>query len=303
MLEVRRLRLLAEFATHGTVAATAEALHLTGPAVSQQLAALEKETGLTLLEKHGRALRLTGAGRLLVEHAQVVLADLAAAQADVAALRQGRPGAVRVAAFPSAARVLLPLVWPEPGADAPRLHLVEHEPDSADEALRQRTVDVAVTHAYSLLPRPLPPGCEQRHLFDEPVELALHPDTAARHGLAPGDKADLAAFAQEAWLVPGADTACHEMTQRACGAAGFVPRAVARASDFGVLTALVARDAGVALVPQLALPADLDGVSLHPLHSPVRRTVRAVYRAGTAGHPDVAYVLDRLSEAASGRPR
>lgn len=152
MLEVRRLRLLAEFATHGTVAATAEALHLTGPAVSQQLAALEKETGLTLLEKHGRALRLTGAGRLLVEHAQVVLADLAAAQADVAALRQGRPGAVRVAAFPSAARVLLPLVWPEPGADAPRLHLVEHEPDAADEALRQRTVDVAVTHAYSLLP-------------------------------------------------------------------------------------------------------------------------------------------------------
>lgn len=217
MLEVRRLRLLAEFATHGTVAATAEALHLTGPAVSQQLAALEKETGLTLLEKHGRALRLTGAGRLLVEHAQVVLADLAAAQADVAALRQGRPGAVRVAAFPSAARVLLPLVWPEPGADAPRLHLVEHEPDSADEALRQRTVDVAVTHAYSLLPRPLPPGCEQRHLFDEPVELALHPDTAARHGLAPGDKADLAAFAQEAWLVPGADTACHEMTQRPAG--------------------------------------------------------------------------------------
>lgn len=157
MLEVRRLRLLAEFATRGTVAATAEALHLTGPAVSQQLAALEKESGVPLLEKRGRTLHLTSAGQLLVDHARVLLDNLAAAESDLAALRRGERGTVRIAAFPSAARTLIPLLWPDPyaaGHQAPTLHLVEHEPEAAEAALLRHRVDIAVTHSYSLLPRP-----------------------------------------------------------------------------------------------------------------------------------------------------
>ncbi|MDX2705784.1 LysR substrate-binding domain-containing protein [Streptomyces sp. PA03-6a] len=305
MLDVRRLSLLRAFSVHGTVAATAEALHLTGPAVSQQLAALERETGVPVLEKRGRTLRLTPAGRLLVEHAEVILGDLASAEAALDRLRGGAGGPVRVAAFPSAARTLLPEVWRLlAGGDAgvpTGLRIAEHEPDAAVELLRRREADIAVVHAYSLLPREVPAGCEQHHLMEDPVLLAVPPALAAGHGLAPGEALDLALLAGQEWLMPGPDTSCHELTRRACGAAGFVPRPVALASDFSVLTALVAAGAGVALVPRLALPAALDGVSLHPPAHPVTRTVSALLAAGTAGQQPLRRVLECLV-AAAGRP-
>ncbi|MFE6364724.1 LysR family transcriptional regulator [Streptomyces sp. NPDC057806] len=305
MLDVRRLRLLAAFAVHGTVAATADALHLTGPAVSQQLAALEKQAGVELLVKRGRTLHLTDAGRRLVDHAHVVLANLAAAESDLQGLRRGERGTVRIAAFPSAARSLVADVWPPAGAAPvggfPALHLVEHEPTAAENALRKHQVDLAITHAYSLLPRPLPPGCEQQHLLEEPVYLVLHPDDAADYGLSAGSVADLGRFADSPWLVPAPGTSCHEMVQRACGAAGFVPRAVAVASDFTVLTALAARRAGVTLVPRLALPSASPGLSIHPLTSRVRRSLQVLYRAGTGQRPEIADVLRSLRETASQR--
>jgi DNA-binding transcriptional LysR family regulator len=300
LLDVRRLRLLRDLSVYGTVSATAQALHLTGPAVSQQLAALEREAGLPLLEKHGRKLRLTSAGSRLVAHADVILGRLAAADADLAALRGSRGGTVRVAAFPSAARVLLPRVWrllADAGNGRPELRVIEAEPDPATAALRHGEADVAIVHAYSLLPRDLPPGCESQHLADEPVLLALHPDEAARRGLAAGQPADLAGFAHAAWLMPGPETSCHELIQRACGAAGFVPAPIARATDFSVLTALVAAGAGVALVPRMALPTSTDGVSLHPLTSPVTRTISALTRAGEASRPALTHVLECLYAA------
>ncbi|TGB03368.1 LysR substrate-binding domain-containing protein [Streptomyces sp. MZ04] len=303
MFDVRRLRLLRDLSLYGTVTATAEALHLSGPAVSQQLATLEKEAGLPLLEKQGRTLRLTAAGRLLVEHAEVILGGLSAAEADLRALRAGHRGVVRVAVFPSAARALLPRVWRTLTGDheaaSPELRIAEHEPGPAVDALRRREADLAVVHAYSLLPRVLPPGCEQHRLLDDPVLLALHPETAARLRLEPGRKADLARVADENWLLPGPETSCHELTQRACGAAGFVPRATALASDFSVLTALVGAAAGVALVPRMALPADTTGISLHPLARPVTRTVSVLNRTGDARQPHLALVLDALRLAAS----
>ncbi|MFD3454367.1 LysR family transcriptional regulator [Streptomyces sp. NPDC058691] len=305
LLDVRRLSLLRDFSVHRTIAATAEALHLTGPAVSQQLAALEREAGVAVLEKHGRTLRLTAAGRLLVEHAEVVLGDLAAAEAALDGLRGGGRAPVRVAAFPSAARVLLPAAWSRlsaaaaaDGSGPAELRIAEHEPDAAAEALRRRETDIAVVHAYSLLPHDVPAGCEQHHLLDEPVLLALPTALADRLGLAAGEPADLAGLAGENWLMPGPGTSCHELTRRACGAAGFVPRPVALASDFSVLTALVGAGAGVALVPRMALPAVLDGVSLHPPARPVIRTVSALLAAGTAEQPALRRVLECLKAAA-----
>jgi DNA-binding transcriptional LysR family regulator len=296
-LDARRLRLLRDLSVHGTVAATAEALHLTAPAVSQQLAALEKDAGVPLLEKRGRTLRLTAAGSLLVEHAEVVLAGLAAAEADLRALRDGGRGRLRVAAFPSAARALLPGLWRRLGQGqrgAAELSVVEHEPDAATTALRRGEVDLAVVHAYNLLPRAAPPGCEQHHLLDEPVLLAVPEALATRLRLAAGRAVDLARLAGEDWLLPGPETSCHELVGRACGAAGFVPRPVAVASDFSVLIALVAAGAGVTAVPRMALPADTGGVSLHPLRHPVTRTVSALTAAGSARHPRLRRVLDGL---------
>jgi len=146
MLDARRLHLLHQLATHGTVAAAAEAMHLSGPAVSQQLAALEREAKVPLLEKHGRRLRLTPAGQLLAAHAEVIAGDLAAAEAELESLRGGERGTVRIAAFPSAARVLLPPVWRRLADEGPTLQLIEHEPDGAIRALRERAAEVAVVY-------------------------------------------------------------------------------------------------------------------------------------------------------------
>ena len=299
-LDVRRIRLLRDLSLHGTVAATARAAHLSGPAVSQQLAALEKEAGIQLLERRGRTLRLTPAGSLLVDHAEVILGGIAAAEADLEALRGGGHTTVRVAVFTSAARVLLPWVWrglSESPGPVPALRVLEHEPEAALAALRRLEADVAVVHAYSLLPRDVPPGCEQHHLTDEPVVLVVGADVADRHRLAPGEPVDLARLSAEGWLMPGPDTACHELTRRACGAAGFVPHPVALASDFSVLTALAAAGAGVALVPWMALPADAGDVRLHPLVEPVSRTISAVTRIGESRQPHVGLVLGALRAA------
>lgn len=304
MLDVRRIRLLRELSVHGTIAATARSAHLSGPAVSQQLATLEREAGVPLLERAGRTLRLTAAGSLLVEHAEVILGGLAAAEADLEALRAGGRGTVRLAAFPSAARAILPWVWRglrETAGPVPDLRLVELEPEPATDALRRGDADIAIVHAYSLLPRDVPAGCEHHPLMDDPVGLALSAGDADSLGLAPGDPVDLALLGDARWLLPSPETSCHELTRRACGAAGFVPRPVAVAADFSVLSALAAAGAGVALVPWLALPAHVeDDLRLHPLRDPIARTISALTRTGEARQPHLALVLGALRAASRG---
>ncbi|HEY3868344.1 MAG TPA: LysR family transcriptional regulator [Actinocrinis sp.] len=313
MLDVRRLRVLQQLASHGTVAATAEALHLTAPAVSQQLAVLEREAGLPVVERSGRTLRLTAAGELLLAHAEVVLGDLSAAESDLAALRGGRRGHVRIAAFASACRTLLPDVWRRLAADPAddgrtlTLNLVGQEPDAALDALRKRETDLAVVHSYTILPRDFPAGCDHATLMEDPVFAVLHPGHAARLGLAAHEPVDLARLAEEPWLTPDPETSCYEMIQRACGAAGFVPAIRARSSDFAVLAALVAAGAGVALVPRLGLSGPVPGpaadgglpVSLHPLVHPVVRTIFTASRTGTARRPDIRRLIELLHDAAS----
>ncbi|HJP75031.1 MAG TPA: LysR family transcriptional regulator [Pseudonocardiaceae bacterium] len=300
MLDVRRLRLLRDFALLGTVAATAQAQHLTGPAVSQQLAALEKEAGVRLLRKRGRVLELTAAGRLMVEHAEVILGGLASAEADLALLRSGGRGTVRIATFASAARVLVTPLWQRLAADPEHridLRISEAEPGLALDALRRGEADLGIVHEYSLLPRQLPPGCEQHRLLTDPVFLGISERLAAERRLVPGRPVDLAEFADSDWLLPGRETSCHELTQRACGAAGFVPRSVALASDFAVLTALVAAGAGVALVPKMSMPsAGEPGLALFALRRPVTRTVSAVVSSGDSRHVHLRQVLDQLAK-------
>ncbi|MFE2579673.1 LysR family transcriptional regulator [Streptomyces sp. NPDC059378] len=305
MLDVRRLRVLQYLATHGTVAAAAQALHLTAPAISQQLAALEREVGLPVVERRGRTLHLTPVGELLVSHAEIVLSHLEAAESDLEAMRGGGRGTVRVTAFASAARALIAPVWKqimeaeEGTAGSLTLEFIEQEPEGALEALRRRDVDLAVVHGYTVLPRDFPSGCEQTKLFEEPVLLALHPEHARRKGLKPGETVDLARMADDVWLTPGPETSCYEMVQRACGAAGFVPTVRSRSSDYSVLTALVAAGAGAAFLPRITLPDALPGpISLHRLLHPVTRTVYSVSQSGTSRRPDIRYLQELLHQAA-----
>ena len=294
MLDVRRLRVLHAVSAYGSVTAAAAALGYSAPAVSQQLAALEREVGMTLTERAGRGVELTPAAHILVGHTDALLARLDAAEADLAALRDQIAGRVALAAFPSAAASLVPAAWAALADSAPqvRLDLTEMEPEESLPAVLRNETDVAVAHEYDLLPRPLDPLFERRDLLDDPVVLAIPADYPA-DGPVP-----LATLAGQPFLAPRQGTSCAEMIQRACARAGFVPRVVARASDFQVLLSLVAAGAGVTLVPGLAARWLPPRVRLVPPAEPVTRRVFAVSRRGGDRKPAVRVVMDALSVAA-----
>ena len=298
MLDVRRLRVLHAVSAYGSVTAAAAALGYSAPAVSQQLAALEREVGMRLTERAGRGVELTPAAHILVGHTDALLARLDAAEADLAALRDQIAGRVTLAAFPSAAAGLVPAAWAALAGSAPqvRLDLTEMEPEESLPAVLRGETDVAVAHEYDLLPRPLDPLFERRELLDDPVVLAIPADYPA-DGPVP-----LAELAGQPFLAPRQATSCAEMIQRACARAGFVPRVVARASDFQVLLSLVAAGAGVTLVPGLAVRWLPPRVRLVPPADPVTRRVFTVSRRGGDRKPAVRVVLDALSDAATPEP-
>ncbi len=296
MLDVRRLRVLHAVASYGSVTAAAHALGYSGPAVSQQLAALEREVGMSLTERRGRGISLTPAADILVGHTDALLGQLEAAEAEVAGLREQIVGRVSIAAFPSAAAALLPDVWATLTRDAPHVepHLVEMEPEESLPAVLRGEVDVAVAHEYDLLPRPLDPAFERRDLLADPVLIALHRE----HPAARSTTLDLRSLRDDAFLAPRAHTSCAEMTQRACARAGFVPTVAARATDFHVLLSLAAARAGVLLVPRLAARNIPDQVRLVAPKRSITRQVFTVSRRGGDRTPAVRVVLDELTAAA-----
>jgi len=298
MLDVRRLKVLHAVSEYGSVTAAAAALGYSAPAVSQQLAALEREAGVRLTERAGRGIGLTPAADILVAHASALLARLDAAEADIAALRDQVAGRVTLAAFPSAAAGLVPGAWQALRDAAPsvRLELEEMEPEESLPAVQRGDVDVAIAHEYDLLPRPLDPLFERRKLLDDPVLVALPAD-----GWPAGDgrAVDLATLAGRPFLAPRRNTGCAELIHRACARAGFVPSVTARATDFYVLLSLVAAGAGVTLVPRLAARHLPPGVVLRKPAEPVTRKILAVSRRGGDRRPAVRVVLDTLTAHAA----
>ncbi|MBN9327480.1 MAG: LysR family transcriptional regulator, partial [Cellulomonas sp.] len=155
MLDVRRLQMLAALRRLGTIAAVAAEMHLTPPAVSMQLTALEREVGLPLTERQGRRVVLTPAGQVLAQHGRDIVDLVSVAELEVEGLRHGASGTYRLAAFPTAARSYVTDTWRELQADRAtglELRLTELEPDDAAAALAAGEVEVAVTHAYSNVP-------------------------------------------------------------------------------------------------------------------------------------------------------
>ena len=192
MLELRRLRLLKELNDRGTIAAVADALQFTPSAVSQQLALLERETGVRLLERSGRGVRLTDPALVLVEHAEALLERAARAEADLAAASGTVGGRVRIATFQSVAlRIVLPAMEAlAETAPSLRCELFEAEPEQALPLLATGDVDLAIGDEWQHQPWRLPPGLERHELLRDPVHLALpeaHP--ATRHTEVPARRA------------------------------------------------------------------------------------------------------------------
>ncbi|HEX3964978.1 MAG TPA: LysR substrate-binding domain-containing protein [Trebonia sp.] len=290
MLDVTRLRVLVAVARHGSVTAAAHSLNYAQPSVSHHLARLEAETGTKLIQKAGRGIRLTDAGRLLAERASEIIGRLDAAENELAAYSGLRAGRLRLAAFPSALGTIVPaaaaiLHTRHPSVD---LRLTEAEPPEALRMLRAGYVDVALIfrheaegpsgtsaagpdstgtpaeHAGDAGKAAAPgspdgEGLREQVLLDEPVNLIM-PDGAASLSLPQIAAAvtelwpdDLARFADYRWIA-GCDR-CREHLLQQCAAAGYTPKISFTTDDFVAVQALVTAGLGVALLPSLALSA------------------------------------------------
>ncbi|MEV0135542.1 LysR family transcriptional regulator [Dactylosporangium sp. NPDC050688] len=255
-LDLRRLRLLREVEERGTLGAVAAALGYSPSSVSQQLSVLEKEAGARLLEKAGRGVRLTDAGRLLAAHARVLLTAAEAATADLAALGGAVRGTVRAGGLQSAARRLLVPAVARMAAAHPqvRTEISEVELEQALPGLRLGAVDLVVSDEYDGHPRPRPAGLRFEVLLEEPVRLVL----PAGHPLAaPGGPVALAALRHDVWVASEVGTGHHDMVVGNCRlVGGYEPDVRHRSNDADVQLGLVRAAAAVALLPALVLPSD-----------------------------------------------
>jgi DNA-binding transcriptional LysR family regulator len=285
MLEVRRLRLLRELAGRGTIAAVAEALAYTPSAVSQQLSALEREAGVPLLVRTGRSVTLTPAALRLVEHTEVVLATLQEAATELASSAGQVAGVLRIGVFPTAVPAILTPAIITLSADHPGLDLLvsELDPSAVPDALRDESLDIALVQEYDYVPVAADPALLNDPLLEEVVHLAA---------LTAGPLADRK---DANWITGTPGTLCHDLTERVCAAAGFIPRIRHHVDDFGAVLALVAAGQGVAFVPDLAAGAPPGGVVLTPL--PIKRRTHLAYRRGTGGRPAIAAARSALHAA------
>src|ERR687887_2166448 len=205
MLDVRRMRVLREVARHGSFSAAAEALSFTQSAVSQQIAALEREAGTTLVQRSARGVRLTEAGEAVVRHAEAIMARLAEAKAELEAIAGLRGGRVRMAAFESAAATLMPPAIAEYRTRHPavELSMVLAEPEDSLPQLRAGELELSVIFGGSLAESYSIEGLELMELLEDPLYLVLPAD----HPLARKRNIRLADLAHEEWIGGPADCA------------------------------------------------------------------------------------------------
>jgi len=296
MLDLHRLRLLRELAYRQTIAAVADALTYTPSAVSQQLAVLEREAGVPLLERTGRRVRLTPAARTLVAHAQEMLTQMERAESALALARMNVTGTLRIGAFPSAARVILPNALVTLGRDCPDLELMieEFDPALAAEALRTGELDAALTHDYDLVPVPEHPALKSTVVLTEPIYVASRS--------APHDPNDpVGSFRNDWWIMGRPGNLCRLAAERICQAAGFQPHIRHQSDDFPTVLALVAADQGQAVMPRLGTVNAPAGVVLTPL--PIAARVAVTHRRGGSAHPAIAAFRRSIEHAVEGYRR
>ncbi len=300
MLDLHRLRLLHELHERGTIAAVADALRYTPSAVSQQLAVLEREAGVKLLERAGRGVRLTDPALVLVGHAAALLERAELAESDLAAAAGHVAGRVRIAAFQSAARNLAIPAMGRLADTAPELRceLVEAEPEPALPALALGDLDLVLGDEWQHLPRALPPGVVREDLLQDEVRICISPDhpVARRY---PG-AIPLAELADEPWASAHAGGGWADITVRSCREfGGFDPDIRHRGDDSTIGLDLVAAGQAVTLFPDLVRPNDFPGVVARPIaEGDVHRTIFAATRRADEHRPSITALLDAIRESA-----
>ena len=296
MLNVGRLWILHEVAHRGSISAAADALSYTQSAVSQQVAALEAEVGLALLERHPRGVSLTAAGQTLVGHADGILTRLAAAEEAMAAIAGLRGGRLRMASFPTAGATLMPRAIATFRASYPEveLSLEEGEPEQIAPRLRTGELDLALLFEFegeSLLGERM----TRLELLEDPMFLAL----PRAHRLAARERLRLADLSREAWVQTSRESPCAQHVVRSCHAAGFEPNVAFESDDYQTVQGLVAAGVGVALIPRMALSAVREDIAVRSLSDGPHRSVIAAAPAGARLVPSATAMLGVLTEMAA----
>ncbi|MFE9396725.1 LysR family transcriptional regulator [Streptomyces flavidovirens] len=292
MLNLERLRTLDALARHGSVSGAAEGLHVTTSAVSQQMAKLEREVGEPLLAKNGRGVRLTDAGRLLADHAARILSQVELAQSDIEAQRGRVVGDLAVAAFPTAARGLLPAALAALRVDHPqlRVRMRELEPADSVRGVVRGDFDLAVVLDWYNRPLSMPEGLAKQELLHDPADVAMH----VGHPLAGRATVDLEEFADDDWVTWAEGEFCHEWLMFTLRGKGVEPRIAHVAEEHATQLALIAEGLGVCVAPRLGRGPVPDRVRVVPVRHAMRRHVYAVWRADADRRPSIRAAVDAL---------
>ncbi len=295
MLSPQRLSLFREVVRCGSLAAAARSLSFTQSAISQQIAALEREAGVPLLERNHRGVRATAAGRILARHADRIVAQLREAERELAAAAVGAAGDVRVAAFPTAAAALVTRAIAEAERRQPQIGvtLIEADPDESLPLLRSGEIDFALDFDYDVRPIELGDDVIVLPLLSEDLLVAL----PAESPLARRRRLCLSDLRQEGWI--GGGYGCTEILQLVCAEAGFTPKLVFECNDYAIAQGLIASGVGIALIPALVLANLRSDVVARPVSDVrVRRRIRVLRRRDAYSLPAADRVLALLSELA-----
>jgi len=297
MLSVGRLQILREVVRRGSFSEAAEALSYTQSAVSQGIARLEAQTGTPLVLRDRRGVRPTAAGAVLVEHADTILAQLEAAESELAAVLGVRAGRLRVASFPSAGATIMPLAVARfreahPGV---MLTLAEGEPEDIEPRVRSGDLDLALLFEFPGTREQTGSDLHTVELLEDPMHVAL----PRRHRLARQPALQLTDLNEEDWVQTSASSPCARHVVRLCLGAGFEPRVTFESDDYETVQGLVAAGVGVALIPRLALTRVHPGIVIRELapHNPVRRVIAAT-APGPGLSPAAGAMLEILSSVA-----
>jgi DNA-binding transcriptional LysR family regulator len=287
MLDPRRLRLLVELADRDTIAAVADALHLTPSTVSHGLSALERDVGVALLERSPRSVRLTPAGAALADEGRTLLARLGAAEADARAVGRLERGEIVLATFPSAGATIVADAAVRLRDDHPglALRILDAEPGESVDALAAGEIDVAVVYEYPQLPEIDRAGVVTTPLLDDPIRLCVPPG---------GEDVGLEDLRDEAFVAGRRGSHCHEFARALCRAHGFEPRIAFETDDIAFTCALVNAGMGVAVMPELLISTAPEPVATQRLDVGPRR-IFALHRASATGLASVAAAVGALT--------
>lgn len=293
-LSLRRLRMLRELHRRGTITAAASALHYTPSAVSQQLVQLEREVGVTLVERHGRGVQLTELGLVLTEHAEEILDSVERASAALERAQEGVSARLTMGVWASVASSLVPPALAVLAADYPGIEVRTKElaPEDTAGAVRDGALDLSFVIDYSDYPMPWDPALGRTVVAVERIHAAVPT------GVVPDASVSLHDLAEHPWILAGPRSHFGRAIRIAAQRSGFDPRIAHEVGEQFTAMAMVAGGLGVTLVSDLGAATRPAGVDIVALSEPILRTISLAHRLTVPPRPALALVVDAVRAAA-----